>query len=120
MDERFSLLSNNKLINCFITFFIIASAWSSYSTGSKAGIIIGIICLIVLIATISIIIYRKRSGIIIILTSQKVRQKKTGGNSGRNVMTTVASYHNKQFESDKTNIKVAGKKGPQKFSPTSN
>ena len=35
-------------------------------------------------------------------------------------MTTVASYHNKQFESDKTNIKVAGKKGPQKFSPTSN
>lgn len=72
-----------------------------------------------LIAAVSLIIYRKRS-VIITLTSRQKGQKKAGGKSGRSVMTTVASYQNKQFESDKTNIKVAGKKGPQKFSPTSN
>ena len=33
-------------------------------------------------------------------------------------MKVVAGYHNKQYESDKSNIKVAGKKGPQKFSPS--
>lgn len=72
-----------------------------------------------LTAAVSLIIYRKRNDIAA-LTLRQRRQKKTGGKSGRNVMATVASYQNKQFESDKTNIKVAGKKGPQKFSPTSN
>ena len=100
---------------CFF-FLIQASVWSSYSTGSKAGIVIGMICLVALIATVSLIIYRKRRAIS--LTTQRI-QKRTGGKSGGNVMATVASYHNKQFEADKRNIKVAGKNVPQKFSPTS-
>ena len=104
----FIILSAMKnLLSCFKP-FIEASSWSSYSTGSQAGIVIGIICLIVLIATVSMIVYRKRDAILI---STRAIRLSTGKKSGgrQNVMATVASYQNKQFKADETNIKVAGK-----------
>lgn len=91
--------------------FSIIGAWSSYSTGSKVGIIIGILCIIIIISVIIAVVYRKKGGRINLFRSTP------RGGRGANVMKTVANYHNKQYESDKTNIKVAGKKGPQKFNP---
>ena len=104
-DQCLSDLLLNKI------FFSILGAWSNYSTGSKVGIIIGILCIIIIISVIIAVVYRKKGGRINLFRSTP------RGGRGANVMKTVASYHNKQYESDKTNIKVAGKKGPQKFNP---
>jgi len=99
---------------------------SGLGTSSKIGIIVCIV--LVLLLVIHILILLKIKGYIACcnisqMMSNKPRwrpQNEAKQNGGSAVMKNVNTYETKQHHANKSNIKIPGKKGPQKYKPQVN
>lgn len=104
----------------------IGAGLSGLGTSSKVGIIIGIV--LVLLLVLLILILLKRKGYITCCSISQMMpnkprrrpQNEAKQNGGGAVMKNVNTYETKQHHANKSNIKVPGKKEPQKYKPQVN